>query len=213
LVTNLVSPQIKKFARVINPDRVPIIIASAHMQELERRNLLSTFLSNCQLLMKKGFYLEVTEVAYPFIVDKVADYKKVFADLGLDLKFYSFRGHWKNKQYPESYSEYEIEIFGLNNKLETMPNIYNQKGNLCNAGYNIAVIMNNFEIQPCFGIEKNLGSISKGVNFNQNLIRCPIDNCGCPFFAFEPYLFQSAIKSAKDAATEVTDDKQPQLVL
>jgi MoaA/NifB/PqqE/SkfB family radical SAM enzyme len=194
LVTNLVSPAVKKFARTIDPGRVQFVVASAHMIELEKRGLLNTFLNNCTLLLNKGFNLEVTEVAYPFIVDKVAGYKKVFEDIGIKLRFFAFRGTWKNKQYPNSYTDEEIKLFNLDNSLETSPDIFNRKGNLCNAGHNIAVMMNNLEIQPCFSIEKNIGSMSKGVVFNKNLIRCPVENCGCPFFAFEPILYNMAVE-------------------
>jgi len=193
-VTNLVSPAVKKFARTIDPGRVQFVVASAHMLELEKRGLLNTFLSNCTLLLNKGFNLEVTEVAYPFIVNKVVDYKKVFEGIGINLRFFAFRGTWKGKKYPESYTDEEIKLFNLDNSLETSPDIFKRKGNPCNAGYNIAVMMNNLEIQPCFSIEKNIGSMSKGVVLNKNLIRCPVENCGCPFFAFEPILYNMAVK-------------------
>ena len=197
LVTNLVSPNIKEFARKINPDRVEIIVASAHMLELKNRNLLDTFLSNCQLLMRKGFKIKVTEVGYPFIADKADEYRKVFQEIGLDLTFNCFRGIWQKRQYPDAYTEAEMNVFKLNDSLETSPETFNQKGNLCNAGYNIAVIMNNLEIQPCFGIEKNIGSISAGIKLSKNLIRCPVEKCGCPYVAFESVLYKKAMDSAQ----------------
>ncbi len=202
VVSNLVLPGVKEMINRIDPDRSTFIVASAHMRELEKRNLLNVFIDNCLMVKENGFTLHISEVAYPFIKDKIDEYRKIFADVGLELDFMAFRGKWKGKNYPDDYTKEEIKLFNFEKDLALSPEIFNRKGKLCMAGYNIAVVMPKGEIQPCFGLENKIGNIYNKINFKNNLIRCPFNFCGCPVTVFEPYLFKKALQETNTPINE-----------
>lgn len=73
----------------------------------------------------------------------------------------------------------------------------NQKGQLCNAGYNVCIITTKGNIVPCYKIHKRIGNIYKKIEFNDKLIRCPFKTCYCPLNIYDPYLFEKAKKEVK----------------
>jgi MoaA/NifB/PqqE/SkfB family radical SAM enzyme len=197
LMTNLTHPSIVKFANQIDPQRVPYITATAHMHELKKKGLVGKFIDYCLLLRKKGFTLYVSAIAYPHILDKVEKYKELFGKYGIDLCFKSFRGIWKNKNYPDAYTEEEIKGFNLNEYDYYNPTIFNQHNKLCNAGYNAAIILNDGEVRPCYSIHNRMGNIYDKIEFKERMIKCPFKSCPCPFPVFEPYLFNKAVMELK----------------
>ncbi len=198
VITNLTHPTIKKFAQRIDPSRVPFIMATAHMRQLKKYSLLERFLHNCAVLQKKGFTLLVRMIAYPYIIDDIQRYKELFKSHNIELGFKSFQGVWKNKTYPQAYTIEEIDRFSLDKIEFTNPGIFSRKNSLCNAGYNIGVIMNDGEVRPCYALYKKIGNIYEGINFRKSLIRCPVDICTCPFPVFEQYIFNKALAENQD---------------
>jgi len=194
IISNLVSPRVAELAETIDPTRILYLNASAHMLELNKRNELELFLDNAVLLKKKGFQISITEVAYPFIIDKVDQYRKIFWKRGFNLFFNSFRGEWEKKQYPAAYTKKEINTFGLNQVNDFRYDINYRKGLFCNAGYNTMVIVENGDVWACYSLKKKIGSIYDDIDFRDNLIKCPFDFCTCPFPALEPSLFDLALK-------------------
>ena len=190
LTTNLTSKKVKEFAEKINPERVLFIIASCHIKELERRNLLSRYIHNFLLCKNRGFNIGAIEVGYPPLLKEVDKYKIFFLEKGIELTFSPYIGNYKGKSYPDSYSEKERKIFGLTEK---DINPFYQYGKLCNAGYNVGVIHPNGDIRYCFYINKSFGNIYEGIKFKDKLIRCPFKFCNCPVNMYDPYLFRKAI--------------------
>ena len=188
--TNLTSKKVKEFAEKINPERVLSIVASCHIKELERRNLLSRYIHNFLLCKNRGFNIRAIEVGYPPLLKESDKYKKFFLEKGIDLTFCPYHGKYKEKFYPDSYSEKELKIFGLTEK---HINQFYQYGKLCNAGYNVGIIHPNGDIRYCFLINKSLGNIYEGIKFNDKLTRCPFKYCNCPLNIYDPYLFRKAI--------------------
>jgi len=197
LITNLVSDKAKELAEKVNSERVSYIKASAHLLELEKYKLFDKFFANYHLLKEKGYNVYVAEVAYPFIIDKVDYYKKMFEENGIELEFQAFRGIWRDKKYPESYTEEEMRIFGFGKGMAYRPDIFNHKGDLCVAGYNVAIINNVGEIHPCYSIFEPIGNIEAGIKLRDTMIRCPYDFCDCPLQVLEPYLFEKALQDFK----------------
>ncbi len=190
LTTNLTSKKVKDFAEKINPERVLSIVASCHIKELERLNLLSRYIDNFLLCKNRGFTIWAIEVGYPPLLKEVDKYKKYFLEKGIDLTFCPYMGTYKGKIYPDSYSENEVKILGLREK---DINRFYQYGKLCNAGYNVGIINPNGDITYCSFINKSLGNIYEGIKFNDKLIRCPFKFCNCPVNMYDPYLFRKAI--------------------
>lgn len=191
-ITNLTSTKIQEFAERINPQRVIKILASLHIKELKRLNLLNRYMQNFKICQQKLFNIEARIPAYPALLSEAGKYKKYFSKNGIDITFAPFKGYYKEKKYPSSYTPEELKVFGLNDfnfkKFET-------KGKICNAGYNILLVKQTGVINPCYQINQELGNIYEKIKFNDYLITCPHDFCGCPFFTFDAnVLFTKALK-------------------
>jgi MoaA/NifB/PqqE/SkfB family radical SAM enzyme len=193
LITNLTSSKFKEFSEKINPNNIFGIIASAHIKELEKRNLFYKFFCNYKYLKEKGFNISVQEVGHPSMVSKVKKYREYFRENGIDLKFQPFRGIWHGRSYPFSYSEEEQILFKFD-RINLAKKFSHKKNQFCNAGYNVVVTDNYGNIKPCYKINENLGNIYGEIKLKKDLIKCPFDFCGTPFYFFEPILFKQAIK-------------------
>lgn len=194
LTTNLTSVRIAEFAKRINPRRVFHILASAHIKELEKRNLLDIYCNNFLLLREKGFNIKAIEVAYPPLLNEVKRYRLLFKNKGIELEFNPFLGNYNGKKYPFSYTQAELEIFGLNSSKGNSPKKNYQYLKLCNAGYNVVSVNPRGDIYPCDSINNKIGNIYNKIEFKKNLIVCPFKFCGCPINEYDPYLFKKALK-------------------
>ena len=87
-----------------------------------------------------------------------------------------------------------MEQFGLS---EENQNMYKQKGELCNAGYNAAVVFSNGDIYPCHQIKEKIGNVYREINFRNKIISCPSKHCGCPLNKYDEYLFEKSINKSQ----------------
>jgi MoaA/NifB/PqqE/SkfB family radical SAM enzyme len=198
LITNLTHPRIKDFAERIDPGRVTFVKASAHIFELEKDNLLDIYANHYLLLKEKGFYMVNQEIAYPVLARKVEKYKKKFHDKGVDLKFQAFKGIWKGKKYPDSYTDEEYRIFDFKDIAASSHAMHYRKGKKCNAGYNAFVGYPDGSIHRCYAIPEKLGNIYTGFNLDKTLIECPLEYCDCPLSVFESRLFKKALRETRN---------------
>jgi MoaA/NifB/PqqE/SkfB family radical SAM enzyme len=136
--TNLTSRKIKEFAQRIRPEKVIDIVASLHIKELERTNLMERYVENFSICEKKGFDIYPMVVAYPPLINEVQKYKSLFNKFGIQIQFSPFNGTYSGKIYPEAYTKEEITAFDLK-----LLNKSKRKGELCNAGYNAAIVFAN----------------------------------------------------------------------
>lgn len=192
IVTNLTSAKIKEFGQKINPQRVISILASAHLEELEKKNLLNIYFENFLFLRNKGFTINAAAVAHPPLLKDVKRYQESFFKKGIELKFIPFRGEYQGRPYPFSHTSEEIKFFDIS------PEKYQQYKKVCNAGYNIAGVLPNGEIVSCFQIAEKIGNIYQKIKFKNKLIRCPKKWCGCPFNIYGQDLLFKALE--KDQA-------------
>lgn len=188
--TNLTTSKIEEFAKVVNPDKVIIVHASLHLEELFKKKLVNQFIENYQILRSKQINLEVKAVAYPGILSKVSEYKDFFRKNAIEFEFEPFIGNYHQKIYPDRYTEDELAIFGM--KPENK-NIFFQKGKKCNAGYNVGIVLPNGNIYSCFQVSKNLGNINEEIKLSNYLVRCPGKKCECPLNFYDKVLFQQAL--------------------
>jgi len=190
--TNLTCQKIKEFAERIDPAKVSFIIASLHIDELERLNIVDRYISNFKYLLKKGFNMIADAVAYPEGVSKLDEYKKLFNKERINLKFSAFQGTYKGKKYPFSYTEEEMRIFNLNKEFI---DIHYPEGKLCNAGYNFGIVDPEGNVFKCLHIKDKIGNIYENINFKE-IGLCPLKFCECPP-KYDKYLFEKAIKENK----------------
>jgi len=203
LVTNLTSVKVEEFAERIDPKKVPFILASLHIKELERKGLVDRFVSNFALLKGKGFNMFAREVAHPSLLKEADKYRKYFMERGIELHFAPFFGKFNNRRYPDAYTMEELRVFGLNRKMDVQ--IFHQFGKLCNAGHNVAFVDENGDIRPCFNIKQNLGNIYVRIDFLGGLKKCPFKACECPLNVFYIDLFNEALRK-KSAAGKPCQD-------
>jgi MoaA/NifB/PqqE/SkfB family radical SAM enzyme len=200
IFSNLTSPDIKTFSDTIDPRNVLEICGSLHIKELERRRLLERYIENFTLLKEKGFNVSAHVVAYPTLIGEIEKYRSYFKEKGIDITFVPFRGRYRWKQYPKSYTEQEIERFGFgasqNSPADIMSCFY-RKGRLCNAGYNVGVVFPSGNAQTCFLIGQSIGNVFTDIAFNKNLIKCPFKYCSCPLNIYDPSLFEKACHENK----------------
>ena len=200
IITNLTSPHIKTFAESISPHRTLSIIASAHIEELKSHHLLNTYFTNFLLLKENGFTIDAMSVAYPPYSDKVDEYKQLFRKKGIELQFNPFIGKYNGKKYPLSYTSKELKRFGMVQSHTDALQRHYQHQKICNAGYNVGFINQKGDMYPCASIHKKMGNIYSTVNFNKNVILCPLKFCLCPLNAYDPYLFNKALKEVTQTA-------------
>lgn len=184
--TNLIIKNLMKIISEVDPQRILHIHASLHYNELVKKNLLERFIKNFRSFRENGFNIYAEVVAYPSLKEKLGELKSTMQKEGIELSFAPFYGKFEEKIYPESYTKSGQKLFGLSSKII---NSHTQKGNLCNAGYNVGVVFSNGNIYPCHQIKEKIGNIYKGINFNACLVKCPSRRCGCPLNKYDEYLF------------------------
>jgi len=192
--TNLTSERIKEFCERIDPSRVIQIVASTHIKELERLDLLDRYIFNFLMCRDKGFNVFSIEVAHPSLLAEAWKYREFFKGKGIELAFAPFIGEYDGKQYPQAYTDEEIKVFGLNKTFEGNIGRFYQKGQFCNAGYNVAVVDPCGNIMPCLSINKIIGNIYSEAGFGEELIKCPFEFCVCPLNYYDQYLFTKAME-------------------
>jgi MoaA/NifB/PqqE/SkfB family radical SAM enzyme len=185
--TNLVLNRVREFSNTVDPDRVLNVHASLHFEELLSKSLINKFVKHFQLLEHLGFNVYAEAVAHPRILAKVDEYKSIMQREKIPYTYAPFYGLYGDRTYPESYTTEEKELFGLT---EEHIDAYAQKGNLCNAGFNAAVISPKGNISPCFQISESLGNIYSEFSFEQQSTICPAQKCGCPLNYYDTYLYK-----------------------
>lgn len=188
--TNLTNSLINLFINEIEPEKVLKIDASFHYSQLLKKNLLGRYINNYALLKEYSFNVSSEQVAYPGLMNKIAEINKISGENNLNLKFVPFFGKYNEKIYPQSYTEEEISMFNLDLK---MLNKFYQKGNFCNAGYNVGVAFSNGDIKPCFQIKDTISNIYENLEFNDSPVKeCKSKICGCPMNVYDSDLFKIA---------------------
>ncbi|MEM7167636.1 MAG: AGE family epimerase/isomerase [Planctomycetota bacterium] len=192
--TNLtVRPRIEEFAQSIDPRRVTSIHASVHLEELERKNAIESFATSYRLLEDRDFPIQAKLVSHPTLASRADEIRDRFATLGVDVIFLSFIGEHEGKQYPRDYSGAAREAF----RLADSPAPFSPKGQLCNAGYNVAMVDPQGKVRVCGEISDSLGDLDSGFQFRKQPMICPMESCRCPYFTFDHHLISLARQAAR----------------
>ena len=185
-----------------NPKKVLSFVGSLHIEQLEKFNLVERYISNFLLLKNYGFNVGAEMVAYPSLAGRIKDIKNFFTDRGIYIFTMPYKGKYNDMKYPESYNEKEIEAFDMPYISDTQSFICNQKGKICNAGYNFCTIRPAGGVYPCMDSMRKIGNIYRHINFSDKLMKCPYDYCGCALNLYEPTLFNKAKKENNIAVNE-----------
>lgn len=188
--TNLIAKNLLGIIDNVDPKRILHIHASLHYDELIKKNLLDIYIYNLKLLQKNKFNIYAEVVAYPPSINRFSELESIMKEVELDFEYAPFYGKFEEEVYPESYTESELRLYNIPNEAI---NCYSQKGELCNAGYNAAVVFSNGNVYPCHQIKEKIGNIYKQINFSKSLVKCPSKRCGCPLNKYDEYLFEKSI--------------------
>ena len=193
--TDLAEPLVRGFLKKIDPSRIIEIHASCHVKSLERRKLMDRFVDNCLLCQRRNIPLTVVEVAYPPLLEEVGKYKAFFQSKGLDLQFGTFCGKWNGKNYPQYYTDAELEAFGLDKK-SRVTHVSNSPGRriICNAGCTTAIARPNGDIAPCDDVEADLGNLYREIKIRKHMMPCPSAWCTCPRYAYDRALYLETLR-------------------
>lgn len=187
LNTNLITKSLLGIIGNVDPKKILHIHASLHYDELVKKNLFDIFINNFKLLQKSGCNIYAEVVAYPPLKNRFSELESVMKKVEIDFEYAPFYGKFGDKLYPESYTESELRLYNFSNEAI---NCYSQKGELCNAGYNAAVVFSNGNVYPCHQIKEKIGNIYEEINFSRSLVNCPSKRCGCPLNKYDEYLFE-----------------------
>ena len=166
------------------------IHASFHYDELFEKKLLNRFVENYKLLKENGFNIYAEAIAYPKSKNRLEKITKFGKDNLISIAFAPFYGNYEGQIYPGSYSKEDLELFSI---AQSEVSCFTQKGELCNAGYNVAVVFSNGNIFPCHQIKSKIGNIYDELIFSDKIINCPSKKCGCPLNKYDDYLFNKLL--------------------
>ncbi len=147
------------------------------------------FLNKVNLLRKYNFSVLIAYVAYPPYLERMKKVKAECDRSGIRLSVQPFRGIFNNRKYPDSYTEYEMNIlrdcgqnFHSNKKmLDRGVNVGNGV-RLCRMGERYGKIYASADVYRCCTTgAKRIGNLLDDDNFQ--LLRepaiCELDSCLC----------------------------------
>lgn len=168
LSTNLLSGKIFEFAEKIKSEKVMAISASLHIQEREKhKNGVEDFIKKCLYLQKKGFAVLVNYVTWPSLFNRLEQDFEMLYKAGIkQATVLTYRGMYKNKFYPESYTDSQQQIilkYALDEAEMLISKCKTQfNGYLCEAGYKYFSMNESGDITRCGTIHKRYGNLFNG---------------------------------------------------
>jgi len=190
--TNLTLPVVCDFVKEISPERVRSIVASAHLDEMERLGLTGQYIQNFLFLKERGFNISCLAVAYPSLTVKAESAQMFFKRNGIDLSFFPFYGTYEGREYPKAYNKKELDAFSFRKQDLKGQNFY---GKYCNAGYNSVLALPDGNVIRCTVVDQHLGNVYEEIRFTQKLTECPVKFCACPVMEYEHELFMKALQN------------------
>ncbi len=175
------------FIRRIDPGRARIGV-SFHPEFSD----LDIFLSKALKLKEAGFEIWVNYVAYPPQMYEMENIKNKFFDqYGITINILPYKGRYEDKEYPEGYTQQEIDYlksFGTNvvtpkilESTSETKQIEQQNGRFCRMGQMYAKIRPDGEVFVCCASNAlRLGNIIKGTfALREKPFLCKKNNCPC----------------------------------
>jgi len=186
--TNLSQASVKDFAEHINPQRIIMINAGVHYDyRIDKGIGIEGYLKKYNVLFEKGFNVVGSYVIHPSKINQDIDNIENLKKMGVEkISAKTFYGKYNNKNYPESYTQQEIEkICKYMQESIDMPEYlkYVSFRNFnCFAGKNFFSIEHNGDVLRCNTDRAFYGNIFKGTFIaSKNAERCPHNSCICPY--------------------------------
>jgi hypothetical protein len=153
------------------------VVAALHPQNEER---IDSFVKNLNLIRDKGGNVQVSFVCHPKRMHKKELWAEFFRKRGITFRYTPFSGSFKDKIFPEAYSEKEKAELGLQRKdwIAQLPMIIpyrNFYGIPCLAGFLRWDLTADGVIRRCLYDNQPLESVY------EKPMPCRVKNCGCGF--------------------------------
>jgi len=179
LDTNLsLSKPLQEFVERISPERVQDVYASLHIEEREKRGGIDPFIRNVQLLKNHGFVVKVNYVLHPTLIDRYQRDADTFAKYDIELAPRPFKGTYKGRDYPESYSQRAKNIFAKSSD-GGKKMLFNFKGIPCNGGHSFIRMEPDGTIFRCAGEKTVLGQLPGEAELYDGPRPCNVSRCPC----------------------------------
>lgn len=186
--TNLSAANVPDFIETIDPKKVIMINAGAHLHEREKNeSAKNNYISRFLQLQEKGFNIVASYVVHPEFIGRMENDFSMLKEKGFKLICAkTFSGTYNNKSYPDAYTEQEnILINKYSDGSIELPayRIYtNFKNRICLTGNKF------FAMDPAGNMCRCLSDNSKFGNFFEGTFKpgseeqnCNTINCVCPY--------------------------------
>ena len=183
-VTNLSLP-IRLLLKGINPEKVGIAATLHPTQFKDGTEDFDFFLEQAIFLKEVGVKFIINYVFIPYQLPDFLEYRKIFNEHGITVTGNLFRGTWNGKNYPDSYTDEELEMIKV--FLKETPFIFDYqthslvpRGNKCTAGRFALNVNYDGKVFPCYYLPETLGSVfDKELYINDCSIICSSNICEC----------------------------------
>lgn len=186
IITNL-SSDVEKIIKSVTAERVRIG-TTFHPEFAD----LKVFLKKHMMLRERGFETWVNYVAYPPILQKMAQYKSEFDKLRISFNIQPYLGFYEGKEYPAGYTDSELIYLKqcydddhiVNKKTiewKTGSEHRNMKDGLCRMGQMYAKIYPVGDVYRCCANgSAKIGNLFDGsFELSNEPLPCECDHCFC----------------------------------
>lgn len=178
--TNLsIEKKVLQFAEIIPASMVENFYISLHIEERERRNGVESFIRTVNVLKEKEIPFQVNYVLDPRLLHRFERDFNFFQSKGITLLAKPFKGVYKFKPYPESYSRQQRELILKSSPDAFRRTLFYPGDACCEAGKSLVRIASDGTVTRCVGDHTSLGSIYSGFSLMKEAAPCRAPFCSC----------------------------------
>lgn len=186
--TNMSAANVPEFTEKINPERIIMINAGAHILEREKTpNGKEEYINRFLKLQEKGFHIVASYVAHPELLKRMVPDFEYLSQKGIkNVCAKTYSGNYNGKKYPDSYTDEENELIDKYSngsiELPAYRKYTNFKNKYCLSGNRFYAMDAAGNITRCLSDNKNYGNLFKGsFSITDTEKKCISDQCICPY--------------------------------
>jgi MoaA/NifB/PqqE/SkfB family radical SAM enzyme len=178
--TNLsIEQRVLEFIGAVRPGMVENMYLSLHIEERERHGGVDAFVRLVHALREKGFPFQVNYVLDPRLVHRFKKDYDFFQAQGITLLAKPYRGVYRMKLYPESYTPEERRTILKSSPDAFRRTLFYPRGVRCEAGLSLVRMLPDGTITRCVADATPLGNIHSGIELNESALPCRVQCCPC----------------------------------
>jgi MoaA/NifB/PqqE/SkfB family radical SAM enzyme len=178
--TNLsIEKHVLEFAERIPSSMVEDMYISLHIEERERRNGVDSFIRMIDVLREKSFPFQVNYVLDPRLLHRFEKDFEFFRSKGITLLAKPYKGIYRFKPYPESYTRKQRELILKSSPDAFRRTLFYPGGIKCEAGKSLVRITSDGTVTRCVSDHTPLGNIYSGLTLLKESTPCNAPFCSC----------------------------------